>query len=101
MLFDETTGVLFCSDLFHQAGDVEPITESSVIERLRNTLLNYQEGPLANYMTYTSTTETYVSALAQLNPSTCAAMHGSTYVGDGARALIDLGVVVKEIFSPG
>jgi len=100
MLFDETTGVLFCSDLFHQAGDVEPVTESSVIERFRDTLLNYQQGPLADYMPYTPNTETYISELAALKPSACATMHGSTYVGDGAKALVELGTVVKEVFGP-
>ncbi len=100
MLFDEASGVLFCSDLFHQLGDVEPITESSVIERFRNTLLNYQEGPLANYMPYTPNTETYLSQLAQLQPSVCATMHGSTYVGDGATALTELGPVIREVFGP-
>jgi flavorubredoxin len=100
MLFDETSGVLFCSDLFHQLGDVEPVTESSVIERFRDTLLTYQQGPLANYMPYTPNTKTYLSELAQLKPSACATMHGSTYVGDGARALTDLGEVVREVFGP-
>ena len=100
MLFDETSGVLFCSDLFHQLGDVEPVTESSVIDRFRNTLLNYQNGPLANYMPYTPNTEKYLAELAQLKPSACATMHGSTYVGDGAKALTDLGEVVKEVFGP-
>lgn len=98
MLFDESSGVLFCSDLFHQLGDVEPITDSSVIERSRNTLLNYQQGPLANYMPYTPNTGPYLSQLAQLKPGVCATMHGSTYVGDGAQALTDLGEVLKEVF---
>lgn len=100
MLFDETSGVLFCSDLFHQLGDVEPITESSVIDRFRQTLLNYQQGPLANYMPYTPDTEKHLQRLAQLKPKVCATMHGSTYVGDGAAALIELGPVIKEVFGP-
>ena len=100
MLFDETSGVLFCSDLFHQAGDVEAMTESSVIERFRSTLLSYEQGPLASYMPYTPNTERYASELAQLNPSACATMHGSTYVGDGAEALMELVTVVQEVFGP-
>ncbi len=98
MLFDETSRVLFCSDLFHQLGDVEPMTESGVIERFRNTLHNYQQGPMAQYMPYTPNTEKYLAELAALKPSACATMHGSTYVGDGARALLDLGGVLKEVF---
>lgn len=100
MLFDETTGVLFCSDLFHQLGDVEPMTESSVIERFRDTLDHYQQGPMAHYMPYTPNTGKYLSELAVLKPSACATMHGSTYVGDGARALTDLDGVMKEVFGP-
>lgn len=100
MLYDETTGVLFCSDLFHQGGDVEAVTESSVIDRFRNTVLNYQQGPLADYMPYTPNTERYLAELARLRPSVCATMHGSAYVGDGAQALMDLGAVVKEVFGP-
>src|SRR5688500_16486185 len=38
LMFEETTGTLLCSDLFHQLGDVEPLTESDVIERARHTL---------------------------------------------------------------
>jgi len=98
MLFDETTGVLFCSDLFHQGGDVEPVTESDVIGRFRQTLTNYQQGPLAEYMPYTPNTARYIAKLAELEPRACATMHGSTYVGDGATALKNLGEVVKEVF---
>jgi len=100
MLFDETSGVLFCSDLFHQAGDVEAMTESSVIERFRTTLLNYEQGPLASYMPYTQHTARYVAELAQLAPTACATMHGSTYIGDGAQALLDMGGVLQEVFGP-
>ena len=100
MLFDEESGVLFCSDLFHQLGDVEAMTESSVIDRFRQTLNNYQQGPMANYMPYTPNTGRFVSELAQLNPSACATMHGSTYRGDCAAALLELGNVMKEVFGP-
>jgi len=100
MLFDETSGVLFCSDLFHQAGNVEAMTESSVIERFRTTLLNYEQGPLASYMPYTQHTQRYVTELAQLAPTACATMHGSTYIGDGAQALMDMGGVLQEVFGP-
>ena len=88
------------TDLFHQLGDVEAITESSVIERFRNTLLSYQQGPLANYMPYTPLTQKHVSDLAELKPSVCAIMHGSTFVGDGAGALMELNTVMKDIFDP-
>src|SRR4029434_10968063 len=33
VLFEETSGVLLCSDLFHQVGDVEPVTSADVLGR--------------------------------------------------------------------
>jgi flavorubredoxin len=97
MLFEETQRTLFCSDLFHQGGDVEPSTELDVIGRFRETLMQYQAGPLANYMPYTPNTECLLAKLAALKPKTLAAMHGSSFVGDGEKALLDLGPVLKEL----
>jgi len=97
LLFEETTGTLLCSDLFHQVGDVEPLTESDVIDRARKTLVDYQAGPLANYMPYTKNTEGILQKLAALNPRTLAPMHGSAYVGDGTKAIRDLAVVMREV----
>ena len=48
MLFEETKRTMFCSDLFHQVGDVEPSTESDLIGRFREALTQYQSSPLAN-----------------------------------------------------
>src|SRR5579859_6779908 len=42
VLFEETQKTLLCSDLFHQNGDVEPLTESDVVERSRAALGEYQ-----------------------------------------------------------
>ena len=99
MLFEETKGTLFCTDLFHQGGDVEPLTESDVIERAKKTLVDYQTGPFANYMPYTKHTDGILQGLAALNPRTLAPMHGSAYVGDGARAIRDLAVVMREVLA--
>src|SRR6266566_8156598 len=57
LLFEETQGTLFCSDLFHQNGDVEPSTSADVVGRFKQTLVEYQQSPLANYMPYTPYTE--------------------------------------------
>lgn len=97
LLFDETTGTLLCSDLFHQGGDVEPSTTSDVVERARKTLVEYQASPLANYMPYTKHTDPIMRGLAELNPQTLAPMHGSAFTGDGAQALRDLAVVMREV----
>lgn len=99
VLFEEKHGTLLCSDLFHQWGDVEPRTESSVIERARQALVETQNGPLANYVPYTPYTGRLLAGLADLKPRTLAAQHGSTYVGDGDRALRELAEVMKETLS--
>ncbi len=98
MLFEETNRTLLCSDLFHQLGAVEPVTEADVVERFRATLTTYQAGPLANYMPVSQNTERFIEELAALEPRTLATMHGSTYVGDGGQALRDLGAVMKEVY---
>jgi len=97
LLFEETQGTLFCSDLFHQNGDVEPSTSADVVGRFKQTLVEYQQSPLANYMPYTPYTESTLQRLAALKPRTLAAMHGSTFVGDGGKALTDVAQVIKEI----
>lgn len=97
MLFEETERTMFCSDLFHQVGDVEPSTESDVIGRFREALTTYQTGPLANYLPYTPNTNRLLNELAALKPRTLAVMHGSSFIGDGEHALLGLGPVLKEL----
>src|SRR5574338_1541724 len=97
LLFEETERTLLSSDLFHQDGDVEPMTESDVIDRCRKTLVQYQQGPLANYVPYCSLTEATLNRLADLKPRTIVPMHGSAYTGDGERAIHDLAVVMREV----
>lgn len=97
MLFEETNGTLFCSDLFHQLGDVEAVTENDVVGRARETLVGYQASPFANYMPYTPLTDSNFEKLVALNPKTIAAMHGSSFAGDGSQALRDFSVMMKDI----
>ena len=97
LMFEETNGTLLCSDLFHQLGDVEPLTESDVIDRARRTLVEYQAGPFANYMPYTRHTDRIMQKLAALKPRTIVPMHGSAYAGDGERAIREVAVVMREV----
>ncbi len=98
-LFEEHSGILLCSDLFHQNGDVEAVTNSDVVSRFKETLIEYQTGPFANYLPYTSKTEQMLNSLAALKPRVIASMHGSTYVGDGEAALSGLAQVMKEVLA--
>ncbi len=99
VFFEEKHRTLLCSDLFFQDGNVEPITEKDVLGRARKALIDSQAGPLGNSVPYTPMTQKILHGLAELKPRTLAAMHGSTYVGDGAAALRGLAVVLKETFS--
>lgn len=101
LLFEEVTRTLLCSDLFTHDGDVEPITESDVVERARRALIEGQKGPFANAYPYTPLTESILQGLADLRPEQLALMHGSAFVGDGEKALRDLSVIMREIFGPG
>ena len=62
--------------------------------------MEYQQGPLANYLPYCTLTDATLKRLATLRPKTLATMHGSVYVGDGSQALLDLAVVFREVLDP-
>ncbi len=98
LMFEERNGTLFCSDLFHQLGDVEALTQKDVVGRCQATLRQYQQGPFADYLPFTAHTLPTLRRLADLEPKTLAAMHGSAFSGDGAQAIDELGAVMQEIF---
>lgn len=98
VLFEETQKTLLCSDLFHQTGDVEPLTETDVVGRSHAAMRNYQGGVLAEYVPYTPLTSKNLQKLAELKPKTLAIMHGSSFSGDGARALADLDQAFRRVF---
>jgi flavorubredoxin len=88
MLFEERDRVLFCSDLFHQFGDVEPITKADVVGRYGQAIAAMQAHPvLMDYMPFTPQTRRRLDDLAALRPRLLAAMHGSSFEGDGAAAI--------------
>jgi len=96
-LFEETQGILFCSDLFHQNGDLEPLTNADVVGQFRQTLLDYLDGPMSGYFPHTNHTQEILQRLAGLQPALLAIMHGSAFVGNGAQAIFDLAAVMKEV----
>ncbi|MCL4788445.1 MAG: MBL fold metallo-hydrolase [Verrucomicrobia bacterium] len=98
VLFEETRGTLFCSDLFHHFGNVAPVTTSDLIEPTQKAMQQMQQGPLAGYMPYTRQTESVLRSLAELKPQTLAVMHGSSYIGLSDRLLTDLATVIKDEF---
>lgn len=98
VLFEETRKTLFCSDLFHHFGQVEPLTTSDLIEPTRKAMQQLNQGPLAGYMPYTRQTEGVLRSLAGLKPETLAVMHGSSYQGQCDRLLTDLAGVIRDEF---
>jgi len=98
-LFEETNATLFCSDLFHQIGKVEPVTESDdILGRTRKAITEYQAGPLMDYLPYTKNTKRLLHELADLEPKTLAIMHGSSFKGNCKRLLSRLDPVLKDVY---
>ena len=88
VLFEERDRVLLCSDLFHQLGNTEAITGADVVGRWAHAIEAYQQHPvLMDYVPFTPKTRARLEQLAALDPRMLAAMHGSTFEGDGAHAL--------------
>lgn len=100
MLYDTTAGVLFCSDVLHQNHDVEPLTSNSVMDRVRETLLDMQSGPLNGYLPYAVETDATLKRIAAQKPTTLASMHGSVYKGDGEQAILEYAALLKEVLGP-
>ena len=98
--FDETERTFLCSDLFFHPGDPEPVTEADIVGRAREAIVQGAAGPLANDMPYTPYTDATFRRLADLRPRTLALMHGSTFRGDGGKAIAELGQIVREMIGP-
>jgi flavorubredoxin len=97
LLFEETDRTLFCSDLFHHEGNVEAVTDADLTDRVRAAITRMQAGPLANYIPFTKRTDAILQSLADLKPRTLAVMHGSSFTGNGERALRSLAVTMREV----
>ncbi len=97
LFFDESEQTLLCSDLFFQPGDPEPLTESDIVGRARDAIQDSLTGPLAKDMPYTPYTESTLHRLADLKPKSLAIMHGSSFRGDGGKAINDLAAVIKAL----
>ena len=67
--------------------------------RARTSITEGMAGPLAHDMPYTPYTDANFRRLADLEPNTLAIMHGSSFRGDGRKAIVDLAEVIKEKLS--
>ena len=84
VLYEETTGTLFCGDLLSQIGDGPALTANDIIDAASQT-----EDMFGSTCLTPSTAPT-IRRLAELEPKALAIMHGSSYNGDGANALLAL-----------
>jgi flavorubredoxin len=90
LLFEETTGTLLCGDLFSHLGNGPAITTEEIIEPAMQAEAVFRASCLA------PDTASVMRRLGDLAPRTLALMHGSSYSGDGARALNDLAAAYEE-----
>jgi len=97
LFFEETERTLLCSDLFFQPGDPEPVSEGDIVGRASEAIREGTKGPLANDVPWTPSTDATLRRLAALEPRTLAVMHGSSFRGDGRRAILELAGVLGEV----
>jgi|SRR5438552_11598759 len=84
VLYEETTGTLFCGDLFSQVGEGPALTTGDVVDAAA------QAEDMFASTCLTPATAPTIRSLAQLEPTTLAIMHGSSYSGDAGKALLAL-----------
>jgi flavorubredoxin len=81
LFWEEAGSTLFCGDLLSHGGDGPAITEDDIV------------GPAVGMerafraMSMSPNTGDVLNRVAELNPTTLAVMHGSSFRGDGASAL--------------
>ncbi|MET0627804.1 MAG: MBL fold metallo-hydrolase [Acidimicrobiia bacterium] len=90
LLFEETTGTLFCGDLFTATGAHVPLTSDDIV------------GPAAAAediflaTSLTPATAPTIASLAELAPQRLALMHGPSFDGDAVDALVSLAGVYRD-----
>lgn len=84
VLYDETTHVLFCGDLFTQLGDGPALADHDLLDAAA------EAEDVFGATCLTPSTAPTIRSLAELEPATLATMHGSSFSGDGAAALTAL-----------
>ena len=92
VIFEEVSGTLFCGDLFTQFG-ARSTTEDDIVPAAiaaEDMFHSTSVGP---------PTAPTIRRLAELKPGTLALMHGPTYFGDGADALMRLADYYEKLLN--
>jgi flavorubredoxin len=84
VLFEEVTGTLLCGDLFSQVGGPPALTTDDVVDPAMAAEAMFHATSNAPH------TGDVLRALGDLEPTTLAIMHGSSFQGDGRKALYEL-----------
>ena len=84
VLHEAATGTLFCGDLFSQVGDGPALTSEDIVGAAS------QAEDMFGATCLTPNTAPTIRRLAELEPTTLAVMHGSSYADDTAKALAAL-----------
>ena len=84
VLYEETTRTLLCGDLLTQVGNGPPVTSDDIFEAAM------QAEDMFQPTCFTPNSAPIIRGLADLQPTTLAIMHGSSYAGDGQKALLAL-----------
>jgi len=84
ILVEETTGVMFCGDLFAQAGRTSVTTTADIVGAA------IAHDRFGHGTALTPTTAPTLRRLAECRPTALGLMHGPAYVGDASTALTDL-----------
>jgi flavorubredoxin len=84
VFYEETTATLLCGDLFTQGGEAPALSGDSPMEAtiVAEEMFGYTSGAPNTVAT--------IAALAELDPSTLALMHGSTHTGPARDWLLEL-----------
>jgi flavorubredoxin len=84
VLFEESTKTLLCGDLFTHLGDGPALTEGEIVGPAMQAEAMFRSTSLA------PDSATVMRRLGELEPSTLALMHGSSFHGNGRTALDEL-----------
>ncbi len=91
VLYEETTGTLLCGDLLSQVGAPPAMVTDDVLEAALAAEGMFGATSLAPH------TGQVLRGLGDLQPTTLAIMHGSSFQGDGAKALYDMAGAYEEL----
>jgi flavorubredoxin len=90
VLHEETTGTLLCGDLFSHLGDGPALTSDDILDAAS------QAEDIFGATCLTPSTGPTIRRLAELAPTTLGTMHGSSFTGDCAGALVGLAKIYED-----